>query len=68
MSNFPFNYTIEVANDESRLIVVKDSTETSYGVISTDGKIIMPLVNYGIAIASAKSNIFFSSSMIHPTM
>jgi hypothetical protein len=57
--DFPFEYQIVQADQDSRLIIVKDTARLSYGVVSTDGKLLMPCNNYGVAIADAENATFF---------
>jgi hypothetical protein len=57
--DYPFNYKIEVLHSKSRVIVVKDSVTRTYGVVSTDGKLLMPCINYGAAIGDVENSVFF---------
>jgi hypothetical protein len=57
--DYPFNYKIEIAVLESRIIVVKDKKEFSYGVVSTNGKELIPCNNYNIALADVGTSTFF---------
>jgi hypothetical protein len=57
--DYPFDYKIDWANPACDLMIVHDSTEVSYGVVSTDGKLVMPCKNYGIAIGDNASATFF---------
>ncbi len=58
--DFPFDFRIRRAIPESRLMIVEDSTENSFGVVSTDGKLLMPCQNYAIAIGDANANVYFA--------
>jgi hypothetical protein len=57
--DYPFFYEIMDASSSSNIIVVKDSLKNSYGVVSTDGKLLIPCNNYGIAVGEAESSTFF---------
>jgi hypothetical protein len=57
--DFPFNYDIQWAHPKSRVLIVKDSTEVSFGVVSTDGKLLIPCNNYGVAIGDEDGSVFF---------
>jgi hypothetical protein len=57
--DFPFSYEIRFANPRSRVLIVKDKAENSYGVASVDGKILVPCVNYGVAIGDIATSTFF---------
>ncbi len=59
VADFPFNYFVQWADAKSRVMIVKDSTEVSYGVVSTDGKLLIPCNNYGIAIGDIDASVFF---------
>jgi WG containing repeat len=55
----PFAYQIRNTTAESRVILVKDKQDATYGVVSTDGKVLVPCVNYGVAIGDVKTSTFF---------
>lgn len=57
--DMPFKHQIVIARPSSRIIVVRDSTENTYGVVSTSGKELIPNVNYSIAIGDFDKSIFF---------
>jgi antitoxin component YwqK of YwqJK toxin-antitoxin module len=57
--DYPFNYNPILAHPSSSVIGVKDSTELSYGMVSTDGKVLMPCNNYGVAIGDVETSTFF---------
>jgi hypothetical protein len=57
--DYPFDYNIETAHAQSRVIGVKDSMELGYGVVSTDGKLLVPCINYGVAIGDLETSTFF---------
>jgi hypothetical protein len=57
--DYPFDYQIKWASPYSKLILVKHSAEISYGVVSTEGKLIAPCKNYGVAIGDYDSSVFF---------
>jgi hypothetical protein len=57
--DFPFAYDISWANSKSPIMIVKDTGRASYGVVSTDGKSIVPCNNYSVAIGDVESATFF---------
>jgi hypothetical protein len=57
--DFPFNYEVVEADAKSRVIVVKDTAEVSYGVVSTDGKLLVPCNNYNVIVSDNKTSVFF---------
>jgi WG containing repeat len=57
--DFPFPYSIRIADAKMRVIVVDDSTKHSVGVVSTDGKILVPLENYAVSIGDFDKSVFF---------
>ena len=57
--DYPFDYQVHIANAKSRVIVVSDSTANSYGVVSTDGKLLVPCVNYNIVVGDLETSVFF---------
>jgi hypothetical protein len=57
--DYPFDYDVAWASALSNLIIVRDKDEVSYGVVTTEGKQVMPCKNYGIAISDCDSSIFF---------
>jgi WG containing repeat len=59
IADYPFTYEIIAAPATSKIIVVKDSLENTYGVVSTDGKMLVPCKNYGIAIGEAETSTYF---------
>jgi hypothetical protein len=57
--DYPFTYQIENTHINSSLILVKDSLDITYGVVSIDGKILAPTTNYGVAIGDIETSTFF---------
>jgi WG containing repeat len=57
--DFPFTQTVAWASPNSKLIIVRDSAEVNYGVVTTDGALLAPCKNYGVAIGDVKAFIFF---------
>jgi WG containing repeat len=57
--DFPFNYSIVGSHPKSRVILVKDTAKVSYGVVSTKGKVLIPCVNYAVAISDPDKSVFF---------
>jgi hypothetical protein len=57
--DYPFRYQAKLGHPKSRLLFVKDSTENSFGVVTTDGKELLPCKNYGLALADPEANVFF---------
>jgi WG containing repeat len=57
--DYPFDYNIEWADPKSSVMLVKDTSAISYGVVSMDGKRIVPCNNYGIAIGDIETSTFF---------
>jgi hypothetical protein len=57
--DIPFDHNIAWLDTLSHLVLVKDSTDTFYGVTTTDGKQLVPCINYGVAIGDIKSSVFF---------
>jgi WG containing repeat len=57
--DFPFDYNIEWASPKSPIMIVKDSGSVSYGVVTTDGKRIVPCNNYSVAIGDVETATFF---------
>jgi hypothetical protein len=56
---FPFDYDVEIAPVESKFIVVKDAKTDLYGVVSKTGKVLVPCVNYSVAIGDRAASVFF---------
>ena len=59
MIDKPLNYNIEIVRPKSKIMLVKDSTEISYGVFRTDGKELAPCINYGVAFGDMEKSTFF---------
>jgi hypothetical protein len=57
--DYPFKYSIGLAEPKCRVIAVWDSTRNSCGMVSTNGKILVPLQNYGVAIGDVETSTFF---------
>jgi hypothetical protein len=57
--DFPFDYKLAWANPFCDFIIVHDTAEISYGVVTTEGKQVVPCKNYGIVISDFDSSIFF---------
>jgi antitoxin component YwqK of YwqJK toxin-antitoxin module len=57
--DYPFNYDPKLADANSQVIGVYDTASKSYGVVSTEGKVLVPCVNYGIAIGDVNNSAFF---------
>jgi WG containing repeat len=58
--DYALPYSILFASPESRLMIVKDTAkEMGYGVVSIESKILMPPVNYGVAIGDEEGSVFF---------
>jgi hypothetical protein len=57
--DYPFNYRISFAPSNCRVIIVGDTIVNTYGVVSTAGKVLVPCINYGVAIGDADNSIFF---------
>ncbi len=57
--DFPFDYNIEWASPKSSIMIVKDSGSISYGVVSTNGKSIVPCDNYSVAVGDIETAVFF---------
>jgi hypothetical protein len=62
--NFPFTYKIEYINEKSKIIVVRDYARTrnegyKVGVVSTNGKVLAPCVNYNVAVGDEDAGVFF---------
>ena len=57
--DFPFDYKIHFADAKSPVVIVSDSTKNSFGVVSTDGKLLVPCVNYNILMGDLETSVFF---------
>ena len=57
--DFPFTYYIVGTHPKSRVILVKDTAKVSFGVVSTKGKLLIPCVNYAVAIGDVDKSVFF---------
>ncbi len=57
--DYPFTYKLKSATAKSRVMLVKDSMELGFGVVSTDGKLLMPCNNYGVALGDRETSTFF---------
>jgi WG containing repeat len=57
--DFPFTYSISWASPKSSVMLVRDSVAVSHGVVSTDGKVLVPTNNYGVAVGDAETSTFF---------
>jgi hypothetical protein len=57
--DMPFNYRIQLARPKSSIIVVRDSLDNTFGVVSTSGKELIPCANYGVAVGDFDKSIFF---------
>jgi hypothetical protein len=57
--DFPFSYDIQVAKPDCRVLLVKDTAEIGFGVVSTSGKLLAPCRNYGVAIGDLATGTYF---------
>ncbi len=57
--DMPFRYDVHLADIKSRIMIVSDTTEASFGVVSTSGKELIPCINYSIAIGDLEKSVFF---------
>lgn len=57
--DFPFKSEIKWANAKSQIMIVKDTTMLSLGVVSVTGRQLIPCVNYGVAIGDLQQSVFF---------
>jgi hypothetical protein len=48
--DYPFDFKVELAYPNSRVLAVKDSAEFGYGIVSTAGKSLIPCTNFGVSI------------------
>ncbi len=55
----PFKHDIRIASPKSTVMIVSDSLDNTFGVASAMGKELVPCFNYGVAIGSLDSSIFF---------
>lgn len=55
----PLKYNIALAHTKSRILLMKDSTEISYGIVRKDGTELMPCINYGVALGDIETSTFF---------
>ena len=55
----PLKYNIALAHTKSRILLMKDSTEISYGIVRKDGTELMPCINYGVALGDIDKSTFF---------
>ena len=55
----PLKYNIALAHTNSRILLMKDSTEISYGIVRKDGKELAPCINYGVALGDLEKSTFF---------
>lgn len=64
---YPFDYHVEITNNNSKLILVSDDKITveegklgkKWGVVTTEGRELTPCINAGIVIANAKTGTYF---------
>jgi hypothetical protein len=57
--DFPFDYNLEYFQENKPLIVVRNKTDNTLGLVSKDGKIIAPCHHYGMQV-SDDSPVFFA--------
>ncbi len=57
--DYPFDYRIYKAEANSPFIIVRDTIELGFGVVSTKGKLLIPPINYGVAKGYRDQSYFF---------
>jgi WG containing repeat len=57
--DYPFHYSLKAADARSRMMIVSDTSINSIGIVSTDGKLLIPCVNYAAAYGDAAQSVFF---------
>ncbi|MBL7816773.1 MAG: WG repeat-containing protein [Saprospiraceae bacterium] len=57
--DLPFKYDIAIARSDCPILIVKDTTEVSYGAYSSSGKLLTPCINYGVAIGDIEKGVYF---------
>jgi hypothetical protein len=57
--DYPFYYNIRYVSPHSPIIIVKDTPEIGFGVVSIKGQRLVPPMNYSVAIGDDKQGIFF---------
>ncbi|MBL7813543.1 MAG: WG repeat-containing protein [Saprospiraceae bacterium] len=55
----PWRYEMALVHPKSRIMLVKDTAEITYGVVRKDGKVLKPCVNYGVALGDIETSTFF---------
>jgi WG containing repeat len=57
--DYPFDYDIITFNDEMPYLVVENKADTTLGIVSKEGKMIIPCQNYGLSLPDDKTFTFF---------
>lgn len=57
--DYPFDYEVQKWQSQSRIFVVRDTSEVSFGAVSFDGQLVTKCENYGIALTETDESVYF---------